>query len=188
MSAMLKKVKPGDPLVIPAATYNTFVEAARDYLDCRNDQGQEAHPAARNSGIVLVRNDSGEDVTSRQNLIECDGRPAYKCTILGDQILYAHRLGEHFETRRITAPTAGLSRRPNTTATGTFATTATVTTTSAALATGEHVTPQPQASGPDLRIAACLSCPDSRACPNTTTCCGGQVEVNITTPCPRGRW
>jgi hypothetical protein len=34
----------------------------------------------------------------------------------------------------------------------------------------------------------CLSCPDSRACPNVTTCCGGQVEVNITTPCPRGKW
>jgi len=53
----LQKVKPGDPLVIPAGTYNTFVDAARDYLDRRNDQGQEAHPAARNSGIVLVRND-----------------------------------------------------------------------------------------------------------------------------------
>jgi len=168
---MLKKVKPGDPLVIPAATYNTFVEAARDYLDCRNDQGQEAHPAARNSGIVLVRNDSGEDVTSRQNLIECDGRPAYKCTILGDQILYAHRLGEHFETRRITAPTNGLSRRAT-----------------AIAAAIEHVPPQLQSSGPDPRISTCLSCPDSRACPNTTTCCGGQIEVVITTPCPRRRW
>ena len=36
--------------------------------------------------------------------------------------------------------------------------------------------------------ALCLSCPDNRACPNTTTCCGGQIEVNITTPCPRERW
>ena len=53
----LKKVKPGDPLVIPAVVYNTFVDAARDYLDRRNDQAQEAHPAARHSGIVLVRND-----------------------------------------------------------------------------------------------------------------------------------
>jgi hypothetical protein len=147
--------------------------------------------------------------TSRQHLIECDGRPAYKCTILGDQVLYAHRLGEHFETRRITAPTNGLSRHPTsvglahrpTTAVSiiTFATAATgpaqpqpaattVTTTSAALATIENAPSQPQSSGPDPRISTCLSCPDSRACPNVTTCCGGQVEVNITTPCPRGRW
>ena len=54
---MLTKVKPGDPLVIPAGAYNTFVDAGRDYLDGRQDQAQEAHPAARHSGIVLVRND-----------------------------------------------------------------------------------------------------------------------------------
>jgi hypothetical protein len=28
----LKKVKPRDPLVIPATTFNTFVDAARDFL------------------------------------------------------------------------------------------------------------------------------------------------------------
>jgi hypothetical protein len=33
------------------------VDAGRDYLDRRQDQAQEAHPAARHSGIVLVRND-----------------------------------------------------------------------------------------------------------------------------------
>ena len=27
---MLKKVKPGDPLLIPAATFNTFLEDAED--------------------------------------------------------------------------------------------------------------------------------------------------------------
>jgi len=57
MGDPFRKVSPGDPLVIPAAAYNTFVDTARDYLDRRNDQGQEAHPAARDSGIVLVRND-----------------------------------------------------------------------------------------------------------------------------------
>jgi len=40
-------------------------------------------------------------VTSEQCLLECDGRPAYKCTILGDEVLYAHRIGEHFENRQI---------------------------------------------------------------------------------------
>src|SRR5690606_24041828 len=41
--------------------------------------------------------------TGQQNMIECDGYPAYKCTILGDQMLYAQRIGEQFEHRRVTA-------------------------------------------------------------------------------------
>jgi hypothetical protein len=57
MSEALKKVAPGDPLVIPAAAYNTFVDAARDYLARQQDQVQEARPSGRHSGIVLVRND-----------------------------------------------------------------------------------------------------------------------------------
>ncbi len=52
--------------------------------------------------------------TGEQHLLESDGRPAYKCTILGDQVLYAQRIGEHFEERRINAST-GLSRRPSNT-------------------------------------------------------------------------
>jgi len=48
--------------------------------------------------------------TSQQNTIECDGLPAYKCTILGDQMLYAQRIGEHFESRRINTAVAS-SRR-----------------------------------------------------------------------------
>jgi len=39
--------------------------------------------------------------TGKQHFIECDGRPAYKCTILGGEILYADRSGEHFEERTI---------------------------------------------------------------------------------------
>lgn len=49
--------------------------------------------------------------TGEQHLLECEGLPAYKCTILGDQVLYAQRIGEHFEHRRISA-SAALSRRP----------------------------------------------------------------------------
>lgn len=48
--------------------------------------------------------------TGEQHLLECDGRPAYKCTMLGDQVLYAHRIGEHFEHRRINV-SAVLSRQ-----------------------------------------------------------------------------
>jgi len=48
--------------------------------------------------------------TGEQHLLESDGLPAYKCTILNDQVLYAQRIGEHFEERRINASTM-LSRR-----------------------------------------------------------------------------
>jgi len=41
--------------------------------------------------------------SGEQSMIECDGQPAYKCTILGDQMLYAQRIGEQFEHRRVTA-------------------------------------------------------------------------------------
>ncbi len=36
----LQKVKSGDPLDILAATFNTFVDAARDYLDREHGRGQ----------------------------------------------------------------------------------------------------------------------------------------------------
>ncbi len=51
--------------------------------------------------------------TGEQHLLESDGLPAYKCTILDDQVLYAQRIGvgEHFENRRINE-SAVLSRRP----------------------------------------------------------------------------
>jgi len=49
--------------------------------------------------------------TGEQHVLESDGLPAYKCTILDEQVLYAQRIGEHFEERRISASTA-LSRRP----------------------------------------------------------------------------
>lgn len=32
MGDALRKVKPGDPLSIPAATFNTFVDAAQHFL------------------------------------------------------------------------------------------------------------------------------------------------------------
>ncbi|MCJ7544506.1 MAG: hypothetical protein MUP47_08090 [Phycisphaerae bacterium] len=38
MTDALRKVRPGDPLVIPALAYNTFVDAARDFLARQQDQ------------------------------------------------------------------------------------------------------------------------------------------------------
>jgi len=49
--------------------------------------------------------------TGEQNILECDGLPAYKCAVLGDQVLYAQRIGEHFENRRISV-SGVLARRP----------------------------------------------------------------------------
>ncbi|MDY7011133.1 MAG: hypothetical protein SVV80_10335 [Planctomycetota bacterium] len=39
MSATLKKVKSGDALEIPAQTFNTFINAARDFRDRRSSGG-----------------------------------------------------------------------------------------------------------------------------------------------------
>ncbi len=39
MSEALQKVKPGDSLVVPAQTFNTFVDAAREYLPRRQACG-----------------------------------------------------------------------------------------------------------------------------------------------------
>jgi len=39
--------------------------------------------------------------TGDQYLIECDGKPAYKCTIYGNEILDTIQTGDHFESRQI---------------------------------------------------------------------------------------
>ncbi len=44
MGDILRQVRPGDPLVIPAAAYNTFVDADHDYLARQQDQAQAARP------------------------------------------------------------------------------------------------------------------------------------------------
>jgi hypothetical protein len=61
MGDAMKKVKPGDPLVIPAATFNTFIDSARDFLARQHQQAQAGTPSGRHNCIVLVRNDSGAD-------------------------------------------------------------------------------------------------------------------------------
>ncbi len=55
MGDSLKKVKSGDPLVIPAATYNTFVDAARDYLARQQDQAQMAKAFLVEAATVISR-------------------------------------------------------------------------------------------------------------------------------------
>ena len=54
----LKKVRSGDRLRIPAKAYNRFVDAARAHHE--HDQGRDARPVTSATGIVRVRNQSGQ--------------------------------------------------------------------------------------------------------------------------------
>jgi hypothetical protein len=74
-----------------------------------------------NPDILLIsgqwrHNDSVFDIdydlnTGRQRLMTCDGKPAYKCTVFGDTVLYADRVGPGFEDRRI-AMAASVNYQP----------------------------------------------------------------------------
>ncbi len=71
MGDVLKKVQPGDTLRIPAATFNTFIDAARDFRSRQQTSHQNAQPGFRQSGIVLVKNASGSD-RGRFNVLGID--------------------------------------------------------------------------------------------------------------------
>ena len=61
MAGAMQKVKRGDPLVIPASTFNTFIDAARDFQDRQRSARCDAVREQRDTGIVLIRNESGAD-------------------------------------------------------------------------------------------------------------------------------
>jgi len=61
MGETLKKVRAGDSLKIPAATFNTFIDAARDFQSRTRGLGQKGTPACRRPGIVPVKNNTGSD-------------------------------------------------------------------------------------------------------------------------------
>ena len=62
MGDTLKKVKSGDPLAIPAATFNSFVDAAKDFQARQLAQQQGSQPTQKaGTSVIFVRNDSGED-------------------------------------------------------------------------------------------------------------------------------
>ncbi len=49
-------------------------------------------------GIFVLEYDL---LSGDQHFIEADGKPAYKCAILGDRVIYAERIGKDFEDRRL---------------------------------------------------------------------------------------
>ena len=61
MVDILRKVQSGDPLKIPAATFNTFVDSARDYLQRQQGTGGKATQTFRQTGIVPIKNASDAD-------------------------------------------------------------------------------------------------------------------------------
>ncbi|MCL2645586.1 MAG: hypothetical protein FWD61_01110 [Phycisphaerales bacterium] len=71
MGDPLKKVKPGDKLRIPATTYNAFIDTTRAFQASQRNIGSTPQSAMRSSGIVLVRNDSGNDL-SRYSVLGID--------------------------------------------------------------------------------------------------------------------
>ncbi len=72
MGDAFRKVNPNDPLRIPAAAYNAFIDAARDLQARRQSLSADTALAFRQTGIVLVRNDSDED-RDRFEVLGIDG-------------------------------------------------------------------------------------------------------------------
>jgi hypothetical protein len=59
--ATLNKVRAGDPLVIPAQTFNAFVDAATDFQNRQLGRQRTERPNARDSNFALIKNASGAD-------------------------------------------------------------------------------------------------------------------------------
>lgn len=62
MGDPFQKVQRGDPLRIPAETFNTFIDAAKDFRQRTQNRGTRHQPELQQPGILLVKNDSGTDL------------------------------------------------------------------------------------------------------------------------------
>lgn len=72
MADNMKKVNSGDPLNIPAETFNTFVDSARDFKKRQRDITRGQTQTINRSETILVRNDSGAD-RDRYDVLGIDG-------------------------------------------------------------------------------------------------------------------
>ena len=74
MTEPLNKVQRGDPMRIPASTFNMFVDAARHFRAQQHSSGPQAiaHQGARSPVIVYVKNSSGAD-RGRFDVLGVDG-------------------------------------------------------------------------------------------------------------------
>ena len=55
----MHKVASGEPLRIPAATYNAFIDAAEDFKRRQQEQSRTKGRNVRHTGVVLVKNTTG---------------------------------------------------------------------------------------------------------------------------------
>jgi hypothetical protein len=62
MADVLRKVQRGEPLIIPANTYNAFVDAAQDYQRRKLSRQSTSLSSPRDADVVLVKNNSSADV------------------------------------------------------------------------------------------------------------------------------
>jgi hypothetical protein len=90
----LRKVRSGERLSIPAETFNSFIDAARDFRERRQRTGARPAGEDRAGGTLLVRNDCGFDV-GRFNVLgvswplfdpgtdleEYKNEPAFSCVV-----------------------------------------------------------------------------------------------------------
>jgi len=73
MGDNMRKVQRGDPLRIPADAYNAFIDTARAYRANQHDVDGASEQGERfNSGVVLVRNESGA-ARERFDVLTIDG-------------------------------------------------------------------------------------------------------------------
>ncbi len=82
----MQKVKPGDPLRIPAATFNTMIDAAADYRRRAQSGGRPRGRDARPSDLVQVKNYTGQDcprfgVMDAAHVVPSHGHPVQTTTI-----------------------------------------------------------------------------------------------------------
>lgn len=68
----MKKVSPGEPLSIPAETFNTFIDAGRDFKARQRNATRGRAQSTHNAETILVRNDSGSD-RDRFDVLGIDG-------------------------------------------------------------------------------------------------------------------
>ncbi|MFO8015087.1 MAG: hypothetical protein R6X20_17505, partial [Phycisphaerae bacterium] len=72
MADPFRKAVSGEPLRVPARTWNTFLDAARAHRDRQEDVGREAQAAGHESGVVFVKNTTETDL-ARFDVLGIDG-------------------------------------------------------------------------------------------------------------------
>jgi len=82
--ANLRKVRSGDPMRIPAETYNAFIDAANDTRRAGGTSTGRISGSPQSPNVIRIRNDTGE------------ARSRYDVVAIGDPIITASQNENHF--------------------------------------------------------------------------------------------